>query len=172
VAPGRGASKTLERFGDSARRAVELAQHEATELDHQYLGTEHLLLGLIAEGEGVAAQALEALGLTAGGTRARIEGIIGRGECSCPGPVPFTPRSTKVLRLAVEEAEAMGDQEVDTEHVLLALVREGEGVAAQILIGEGVDEQRTRLQVSALLGRPCAPGGKSRGGRRSFRRSR
>lgn len=171
VTAGPEVSKVLGRFGDSARRALELAQQEAARLNHEYLGTEHLLLGLIAEGEGAAAQALGALGLTSPTTRARVEEIIGRGEVSCPRPVPFTPRFKKVLRLALQEAEAMGDHEVDSEHVLLALVREGEGVAAQILKGEGADEQRTRLQVSALLGRPCAPAAKSPG-RRSFRRSK
>ena len=161
----------FERFGSSARRVVELAQHEASGLDHNYLGTEHLLLGLIAESEGVAARALKALGVTAAAVRRRVEETIGRGPVPTGGPIPFTPRSKKVLQLAVDEAQAMGDGEVATEHVLLALVREGEGVAAEILAREGADEQVTRLQVSAILGRPCAPAGRSRR-RRAFGRSR
>ena len=160
----------FERLGGPARRVVELAQHEARRLDHNYVGTEHLLLGLLAEGDGVAAHALDALGVTADAIRARVEEMIGRGECRPSGTVPFTPRSKKVLQLAGKEAAAMGDDEVGTEHLLLALVDEGEGVAARILADLGADDQRVRLQVSAVMGRPCAPSRHRR--RRAFGRSR
>lgn len=160
----------FERFSGSARRVVELAQHEARALDHNYVGTEHLLLGLLAERQGVADQALRALGVSAEAIRARVTEIVGRGEPSAGGAIPFTPRSKRVLQLAVTEAKAMGDDEVGTEHLLLGLLQEGEGVAAETLADLGADDQRVRLQVSALLGRPCAPSRRRR--RRAFGRSR
>ena len=158
VVGSQGGPRMFERFGDDARRVVDLAQEEAVRLGHDYLGTEHLVLGLLADGQGAAARALEALGVSAETVRARTKEIIGEGRCRVDQPVPFTPRSTKVLQLAVREAKRMGDDEVRTEHVLLGIVGEGQGVAAEILGELGADEQRVRLQLSALLGRPCPPG--------------
>jgi hypothetical protein len=157
----------LERLGTEARWVVDLAQREATRLGHNYLGTEHLLLGLLAEGEGVAARVLDAVGVSAKAVRRSVEDIIGRGSSVRGGPIPLTPRAKKVLDLAVREARAMGDEEVATEHLLLGLVREGEGVAAQVLADLGVDFPDVPAQVTALTGRTCA-----RPARRRRRRAR
>ena len=132
----------FERLGDDARGVVDLAQEEALGLNHNYLGTEHLLLGLLAQGQGAAARALETLGVSAEAARAHIEEIVGHGRCPAGHPIPFTPRSKKVLQLAVKEAERMGDDEVRTEHLLLGIVGEGQGVAAEILCELGADDQR------------------------------
>lgn len=164
----QGGPRMFERFGRDARRVVDLAQDEALGLEHDYLGTEHLLLGLLAHGHGVAARTLEALGVSAGTIRARTKGIIGQGRCRPALPIPFTPRSKKVLQLAVNEAQRMGDDEVRPEHLLLGIVAEGQGVAAKILTELGADEQRVRLQLSAVLGRPCPPARIRRRPRRAF----
>ena len=135
----------FERFTDRARRVVVLAQGEARLLDHNYIGTEHLLLGLIAEGEGVGARALEALDISLPSVRAEIQEIIGRGQTPPTGHIPFTPRAKKVLELSLREALQLGHNYIGTEHLLLGLVREGEGVAAQVLgrLGVELDDVRT-----------------------------
>ena len=141
----------FERFTDRARRAVVLAQQEARRLDHNYIGTEHLLLGLVREGHGVAAMALEALGVSLDGVRAQVEEVIGRGPQPPGGHIPFTPRAKKVLELSLREAKGLGHDYIGTEHILLGLIREGEGVAAQVLVRLGADLPRVRQQVVALL---------------------
>jgi hypothetical protein len=141
----------FERFTDRARRSVVLAQEEAVRLDHNYIGTEHLLLGLVREESGVAAKALEALEISLEAVRARVEEIIGRGKGTPGGHIPFTPRAKKVLELALREALQLGHNYIGTEHVLLGLVREGEGVAAQVLVQLGADKPRVRQQVIQLL---------------------
>ncbi len=141
----------FERFTDRARRMVVLAQEEARMLDHNWIGTEHILLGLVHEGEGVAAKALTALGITLAAMRQAVEDIIGRGAEPPAGHIPFTPRSKKVLELSLREARSLGSDYIGTEHVLLALLREGDGVGAQILVGAGVDLNRARQQVINLL---------------------
>jgi ATP-dependent Clp protease ATP-binding subunit ClpC len=141
----------FERFTNRARRVVVLAQEEARLLNHNYIGTEHLLLGLIHEGEGVAAGALESLGISLEAVRGEVERIIGEGEEAPGGHIPFTPRAKKVLELALREAGQLGHNYVGTEHILLGLVREGEGVAAQVLVKLGADLSRVRQQVVRLL---------------------
>jgi ATP-dependent Clp protease ATP-binding subunit ClpC len=141
----------FERFTDRARRVVVLAQEEARMLDHNYIGTEHILLGLIHEGEGVAARALEALGISLGAVRKQVEEIIGRGQTAPTGEIPFTPRAKKVLELSLREALQLGHNYIGTEHILLGLVREGEGVAAQVLVKEGADLARLRHHVIQQL---------------------
>jgi ATP-dependent Clp protease ATP-binding subunit ClpC len=141
----------FEKFTDRARRMVVLAQEEARMLDHNWIGTEHILLGLVHEGEGVAAKALTALGITLAAMRQAVEDIIGRGAEPPAGHIPFTPRSKKVLELSLREALSLGSDYIGTEHVLLALLREGDGVGAQILVGAGVDLNRARQQVINLL---------------------
>ena len=141
----------FERFTDRARRVVVLAQEEARMLDHNYIGTEHLLLGLIHEGEGVAAKALEALGISLDAVRQQVEAIIGRGQQAPSGHIPFTPRAKRVLELSLRESGQLGHRYIGTEHVLLAIVREGDGIAAQVLTGLGADLDRVRQQVIELL---------------------
>jgi ATP-dependent Clp protease ATP-binding subunit ClpC len=141
----------FERFTDRARRVVVLAQEEARMLNHNYIGTEHILLGLIHEGEGVAAKALESLGIALEGVRAQVEEIIGQGQQSPSGHIPFTPRAKKVLELSLREALQLGHNYIGTEHILLGLIREGEGVAAQVLVKLGADLNRVRQQVLQLL---------------------
>jgi ATP-dependent Clp protease ATP-binding subunit ClpC len=142
----------FERFTDRARRVVVLAQEESRLLDHNYIGTEHLLLGLIREAEGVAAQTLEALGISLEVVRARVEEIIGRGGSSPSGHIPFTPRAKKVLELSLREALQLGHNYIGTEHVLLGLIREGEGVAAQVLVQMGATLTAVRKRVLAQIG--------------------
>ncbi|HZQ76427.1 MAG TPA: ATP-dependent Clp protease ATP-binding subunit [Acidimicrobiia bacterium] len=141
----------FERFTDRARRVVVLAQEEARLLNHNYIGTEHILLGLIHEGEGVAAKALESLGISLEAVRAQVEEIIGQGGSSPSGHIPFTPRAKKVLELSLREALQLGHNYIGTEHILLGLIREGEGVAAQVLVKLGADLSRVRQQVIQLL---------------------
>jgi Clp amino terminal domain, pathogenicity island component len=141
----------FERFTDRARRAVVLAQEEAGLLNHNYIGTEHLLLGLLREGEGVAARALEGLGIGLDAVRVEVEEIIGQGESATSGRIPFTPRAKKVLELSLREALQLSHSYIGTEHILLGLIREGEGVAAQVLVKLGADLPRTRQQVIMLL---------------------
>jgi ATP-dependent Clp protease ATP-binding subunit ClpC len=147
--------EVFERFTDRARRVVVLAQEEARMLNHNYLGTEHLLLGLVHEGEGVAARALESLGISLGAVRQQVEEIIGQGQQAPAGHVPFTPRAKKVIELARREASDLGHNYVGTEHLLLGLVREGEGVAAQVLVKLGADLAGVRQQVVQLLHGPA-----------------
>ncbi len=141
----------FERFTDRARRVVVLAQEEARHLDHNYIGTEHILLGLIHEREGVAARALTALDISLEAVRAQVEEIIGRGDQAPTGHIPFTPRAKKVLELSLREALALGHNYIGTEHILLGLIREGEGVAAQVLVKLGGSLDRVRQQVIQLL---------------------
>ncbi|MEY4735518.1 MAG: hypothetical protein RL428_853 [Actinomycetota bacterium] len=141
----------FERFTDRARRVVVLAQEEARMLNHNYIGTEHILLGLIHEGEGVAAKALESLGISLDAVRAQVEEIIGQGQQAPSGHIPFTPRAKKVLELSLREALQLGHNYIGTEHILLGLIREGEGVAAQVLVKLGADLNRVRSTVIQLL---------------------
>jgi len=141
----------FERFTDRARRVVVLAQEEARMLNHNYIGTEHILLGLIHEGEGVAAKGLEALGISLEAVRSQVEEIIGQGQQAPSGHIPFTPRAKKVLELSLREALQLGHNYIGTEHILLGLIREGEGVAAQVLVKLGADLNRVRQQVIQLL---------------------
>ncbi len=143
--------EVFERYTDRARRVVVLAQEEARMLNHNYIGTEHILLGLIREGEGVAAKALESLGISLEAVRQQVEEIIGQGQQAPSGHIPFTPRANKVLELASREALQLGHNYIGTEHILLGLIREGEGVAAQVLVKLGADLNRVRQQVIQLL---------------------
>ncbi|MGA8851651.1 MAG: Clp protease N-terminal domain-containing protein, partial [Aeromicrobium sp.] len=141
----------FERFTDRARRVVVLAQEEARMLSHNYIGTEHILLGLIHEGEGVAAKALESLDISLEAVRGQVEDIIGQGQQAPSGHIPFTPRAKKVLELSLREALQLGHNYIGTEHILLGLIREGEGVAAQVLVKLGADLNRVRQQVITLV---------------------
>src|SRR6187200_2241964 len=158
----------FERFTDRARRVVVLAQEEAKMLNHNYIGTEHILLGLIHEGEGVAAKALESLGISLDAVREQVQDIIGQGQQQPTGHTPFTPRAKKVLELSLREALQLGHNYIGTEHILLGLIREGEGVAAQVLVKLGADLNRVRQQVIQLLSgyqgkEPAAAGGPAEG---------
>src|SRR3954466_334157 len=153
----------FERFTDRARRVVVLAQEEARMLNHNYIGTEHILLGLIHEGEGVAAKALESMNISLDAVREQVQEIIGQGQAAPTGHIPFTPRAKKVLELSLREALQLGHNYIGTEHILLGLIREGEGVAAQVLQKLGADLNRVRQTVIQLLsgytgGKESAPG--------------
>ncbi|MCU1445144.1 Clp protease N-terminal domain-containing protein, partial [Cryobacterium sp.] len=141
----------FERFTDRARRVVVLAQEEAKMLNHNYIGTEHILLGLIHEGEGVAAKALESLGISLDAVREQVQDIIGQGQQQPTGHIPFTPRAKKVLELSLREALQLGHNYIGSEHILLGLMRECEGVAALLLVKLGADLNRVRQQVIQLL---------------------
>jgi ATP-dependent Clp protease ATP-binding subunit ClpC len=141
----------FERFTDRARRVVVLAQEEARMLNHDYIGTEHILLGLLREGDGIAAKALESLEISLEVVRREVGEIIGRGKQAPSGHIPFTPRAKKVLELSLREAQQLGHDYIGTEHILLGLLREGEGVAAQVLVRLGADLNRVRQQVIQLL---------------------
>ncbi len=141
----------FEKFTDKARRVVVLAQEEAKLLNHNYIGTEHILLGLIHEGEGVAAKALESLNISLEQVREQVQEIIGQGQQAPSGHIPFTPRAKKVLELSLREALQLGHSYIGTEHLLLGLIREGEGVAAQVLTKLGADTNKVRQQVIQLL---------------------
>ncbi len=158
----------FERFTDRARRVVVLAQEEARMLNHNYIGTEHILLGLIHEGEGVAAKALESLGISLDAVRDQVQEIIGQGQQSPTGHIPFTPRAKKVLELSLREGLQLGHNYIGTEHILLGLIREGEGVAAQVLVKLGADLNKVRQQVIQLLsgyqGKETATAGVGSGG--------
>ena len=147
----KGVQEMFERFTDRARRVVVLAQEEARMLNHNYIGTEHILLGLIHEGEGVAAKALESLNISLEAVRSQVEESIGQGKQAPSGHIPFTPRAKKVLELSLREALQLGHNYIGTEHILLGLIREGEGVAAQVLVKLGADLNRVRQQVIQLL---------------------
>ena len=173
----------FERFTDRARRVIVLAQEEARMLNHNYIGTEHILLGLIHEGEGVAAKALESMGISLEDVRKEVEELIGPGSQPPSGHIPFTPRAKKVLELSLREGLQMGHKYIGTEFLLLGLVREGEGVAARVLVKLGADLPRVRQTVIQLLsgyegqqggeapegnglaGAGAAPGGGAFGGR-------
>jgi Clp amino terminal domain, pathogenicity island component len=141
----------FERFTDRARRVVVLAQEEAGLLNHNYIGTEHILLGLIHEQEGVAARALTELGISLETIRVEVVEIIGRGETAPTGHIPFTPRSKKVLELSLREALQLGHNYIGTEHILLGLLREGQGVGAQVLVKLGGSLDRVRQEVIRVL---------------------
>lgn len=158
----------FERFTDRARRVVVLAQEEARMLNHTYIGTEHILLGLIHEGEGVAAKALESLNVSLGAAREQVQEAIGQGSQAPTGHIPFTPRAKKVLELSLREALQLGHNYIGTEHILLGLIREGEGTAAQVLESLGADPQAVRQEVIQLISgyhsskEPAGAGGGSR----------
>ncbi|WP_291378422.1 ATP-dependent Clp protease ATP-binding subunit [Demequina sp.] len=158
----------FERFTDRARRVVVLAQEEARMLNHNYIGTEHILLGLVREGEGVAAKALEAMDISLNGVREQVQEIIGEGSHAPSGHIPFTPRAKKVLELSLREALQLGHNYIGTEHILLGLIREGEGVAAQVLGKLGAELSSVRQQVIQLLsgyeGKETAGAGAAVGG--------
>jgi ATP-dependent Clp protease ATP-binding subunit ClpC len=141
----------FERFTDRARRVVVLAQEEARMLQHNYIGTEHILLGLVRERDGVAAKALASLNIGLDAVRREVEEIIGQGQAAPTGHIPFTPRAKKVLELSLREALQLGHNYIGTEHILLGLIREGEGVAAQVLQKLGADLNRVRQTVIQLL---------------------
>ena len=147
----------FERFTDRARRVVVLAQEEARMLNHNYIGTEHILLGLIHEGEGVAAKALESLGISLEAVRQQVEEIIGQGQQAPSGHIPFTPRAKKVLELSLREALQLGHNYIGTEHILLGLIREGDGVAVKIL------RDRTDWRGAPLAGNCAASDQQARG---------
>jgi hypothetical protein len=142
----------FERFTDRARRVLVLAQEEARFLEHNFIGTEHLLLGLVREGDGVAARALDELGIGLDDVRQRVKETIGPAGSPTTSSPPFTPRAKKVLELSLREALQLQHNYIGTEHILLGLVREGEGVAAQVLVSLGADLSRTRQKVIDLLG--------------------
>ena len=142
----------FERFTDRARRAVVQAQDEARTLNHDFIGTEHILLGLVGEGQGVAAKALESLGVSMEAVRHRVEDIVPPGQVEVrTGHIPFTPRAKKVLELSLSESKLLGHRYIGTEHILLGLLREGEGVAAQVLTALGADLDGVRERVLQLL---------------------
>jgi hypothetical protein len=147
----------FERFTDRARRVVVLAQEEARLLNHSHIGTEHIMLGLINEKEGVAAIALTELGISLEAARTEVIEVIGRGDEEPAAHIPFTPRAKKVLELSLREAMALAHNYIGTEHILLGLIREGEGVAAQVLVKLGADLDRVRQQVVQLLAGHSGP---------------
>jgi ATP-dependent Clp protease ATP-binding subunit ClpC len=141
----------FERFTDRARRVIVLAQEESQRLSHNYIGTEHLLLGLLAEQDGLAAQALESLNVTLTAAREQVEEIIGLGDQKPHGHIPFTPRAKKILELSLREALTTGSEVIDTQHLLLGLIDEGDGVGAQILERLGATAQAVRETVARLI---------------------
>jgi ATP-dependent Clp protease ATP-binding subunit ClpC len=141
----------FERFTDRARRVVVQAQDEARTLSHNYIGTEHILLGLIHEGEGTGTKALESLGISLETVRQQVQEVIGQGQHAPSGHIPFTPPAKKALELALSESKALSHNYIGTEHILLGLIREGDGVAAQVLVKLGADLNRVRQQVIQLL---------------------
>jgi ATP-dependent Clp protease ATP-binding subunit ClpC len=142
----------FERFSERARQVVVLAQDEARSLKHNYIGTEHLLLGLFREEEGIAARVLESLGITLDEVRAQVARLVGEGDETVGGQIPFTPRAKKVLELSMREALSLGHNFIGTEHILLGVARENEGVAARILFDLGADDEKIRGAVLAALG--------------------
>jgi ATP-dependent Clp protease ATP-binding subunit ClpC len=140
----------FERFTERARRVIVLAQEEARMLNHNSIGTEHILLGLLHEGDGIAARSLEALDISLDAVRVQVEEITGKGTHAPSGHIPFTPRAKRVLELSLREALQLGHEYISTEHILLGLLREGEGVAAQVLVRLGADLNRVRQQVIQL----------------------
>ena len=141
----------FERFTDRARRVLVLAQEEARLLNHNFIGTEHILLGLIHEGEGVAAKALEALGISLEAVREKVEETIGPAGSSTTGSPPFTPRAKKVLELSLREALALKQKTITDGHIALGLLREGEGLAAKVLADRGIDPGDLRRDLTAAI---------------------
>jgi ATP-dependent Clp protease ATP-binding subunit ClpC len=149
----------FERFTERAKQVVVLAQEEARALKHNYIGTEHILLGLLREEEGLAARVLESLDITVEEVREQVKRLVGRGdEDIVTGQIPFTPRAKKVLELALREALALGHNYIGTEHVLLGVVRENQGVAARILLDFDADAEKIRKQIMSVLSGPGGPG--------------
>ena len=144
----------FERFTERARQVVVLAQDEARALKHNYIGTEHILLGLLREEEGLAARVLESLDITVEEVRAQVARIVGQGDEVTTGQIPFTPRAKKVLELALREALSLGHNYIGTEHILLGLVRENEGVAARILLDFDADAEKIRNEIIRMLSGP------------------
>jgi ATP-dependent Clp protease ATP-binding subunit ClpA len=159
----------FERFTDGSRRVVVLAQEEARMLNHNYIGTEHILLGLLREGDGYAARALESLGISLDAVRQQVQEIIGRGQQAPSVHIPFTPRAKGVLELSLRESLQLGHGYIGTEHILLGLIREDDGVAAQVLVRLGADLDRVRQQALQLLaghqGQDAGSAGSQPGGR-------
>ena len=151
----------FERFTERARQVVVLAQDEARALKHNYIGTEHILLGLLREEEGLAARVLESLDITVEEVRAQVARIVGQGDEVTTGQIPFTPRAKKVLELALREALSLGHNYIGTEHILLGLVRENEGVAARILLDFDADAEKIRNEIIRML---SGPGRQRQGG--------
>lgn len=147
----------FERFTERARQVVVLAEGEARALDHNYIGTEHVLLGLLREEEGIAARVLESLDITLEEVRAQVLRVVGRGDKTPSGQIPFTPRAKKVLELALREALTLGHKHIGSEHILLALVRVDDGVAARILLDFDADPEKIRLELRRMLSRPGSP---------------
>src|SRR5579872_1268778 len=141
----------FERFTDRARRVLVLAQEEARQLNHSFIGTEHLLLGLLKEGEGIGAKALDSMGVSLEVARRAVVETLGPAGAARTGSPPFTPRAKKVLELSLREAIQLGHNYIGTEHILLGVIREGEGVASHVLMSLGADLSRTRQQVIQLL---------------------
>ena len=148
----------FERFTERARQVVVLAQDEARRLRHNYIGTEHLLLGLLREEEGLAARVLESLGVALDDVRSQVARIIGQGDEVATGMIPFTPRAKRVLELSLRESKAIGHNYVGTEHILLGLARENEGVASRVLLDHGIDAESIRDAVLAMLEGSPQPG--------------
>jgi ATP-dependent Clp protease ATP-binding subunit ClpA len=161
----------FERFTDRARQVVVLAQEEARGLKHDYIGTEHLLLGLLRVDDGLAARVLTTLGVSADAVRAQVVQIVGPGHEAAHGQIPFTPRAKKVLELSLREALSIGHNYIGTEHILLGLARENDGVAARIMLELGAGAERIREEVLTVL-RPLDVGAVSAGATRRWRRSR
>src|SRR6187431_1022391 len=157
---GRRVERLFERFTERARQVVVLAQDEARALKHNYIGTEHILLGLLREEEGLAARVLEQLDITVEEVRAQVAHIVGQGDEVTTGQIPFTPRAKKVLELALREALSLGHNYIGTEHILLGLVRENEGVAARILLDFDADAEKIRNEIIRML---SGPGGRRQG---------
>src|SRR3990167_9521756 len=154
----------FDKFTERARRVLTLAQEEALRFNHNYIGTEHLLLGLVREGEGVAAKVLANLGVELNNARSATEFIIGRGDRAVSGEIGLTPRAKRVIELAVDEARRLGHHYIGTEHVLLGLVREGEGIAAGVLESLSVSLEKVRAEVTRILAQSMpqgAPSGRS-----------
>src|SRR5262245_40062891 len=158
-------SDKFDKFTERARKVLTLAQEEAQRFNHNYIGTEHLLLGLVREGDGVAARVLSNMGVQLPKVRSAVEFIIGRGETMVMGEIGLTPRAKKVIELAIDEARRLNHHYIGTEHLLLGLVREGEGIAAGVLASMGVSLDRVRAQVIHVLSQgsthPSAPSGSS-----------
>jgi ATP-dependent Clp protease ATP-binding subunit ClpC len=141
----------FERFTDRARRVVVIAQEEARRLEHSYIGTEHILLGLIREGDGLAARALRTMQINLDELKAEVEALVGRGQSAPPGHIPFTPRAKKTLELSLRESVQLSSGYIGTEHILLGVLREGEGPGAQVLAARGVTLEATRDLIARLL---------------------
>ena len=154
----------FERFTEKAIKVIMLAQEEARRLGHNFVGTEQILLGLIGEGTGVAAKVLKSMGVNLKDARVEVEKIIGRGSGFVAVEIPFTPRAKRVLELSLEEARQLGHNYIGTEHLLLGLIREGEGVAARVLENLGVDLAKVRTQVIRMLGETAEVAGGGGGG--------